>query len=670
MAKHTSKKNKKKNVMYISFAFILLIALVSGGLYFYLINNTTIQQSTFPSQCTLQNNGIAYSTYKCPSTASTCDVTLKVDCNQQTSQQKVTFRTNGDWIAWDVDNDGSLNCFSVHSNPSPSCNIAYSNNILIPLNSPIISGSTLYGSVATIFTKKIVSSQYCAENRLLAGGGCELSTSPVLNKGYYEITSGSQSTFQCEQSYSGSQSGNILYSSNKAGSTSKTFSLSSGQTLTWTGSYSNQINYKEITQKVSQCTQDTVDSSNPNVYYICTADINGCGTLSTIKSFCPSQQVYDMNQQKCTPAYAISLTLNKNLVSSQDSVTGSVKISQTTQVSNIPVKIALINNLGKEITSITINTDSVGSKSFNLGTVKDVGDYQVTATFLHTLGEQSISKSLSVRNPIFITLIPDPTNIQYTSEDIKARALVKGLNNEDLTVTKWDFSGTVCGSEDLSKKVVAQLTKLGEYELYIPVNTPCTLILKAIGFDSSGLPSTADSISITVKQASVIIKSDYGNVQDKDAGTYTINFQTLDVNLNPIDTNNIITITTGTNACVSGSGKVCSSTNSPLPAVIVNRKDIGSYSFTYNFPEGGLSLIHIDSTTTSATSGILKNTADYSVNLNRPAGDIGGGPGGGGGGISYFWIIILTIGITSIIIIILILIRRKKGSNSYSNVQI
>lgn len=266
------KKKQRRNIIFVVIiGLVLIVILLFSGF-------------KFPFSTTPIDTGKSPSPFQCPSGEGiNCIVKGVMECNDPQNNAKVIFRTNGNWIAWDVDNNGALECFSIKSNPSPTCNLQINNKILLPLNIPIYGGKIFYGNPITIFTKKTeVDYNYCADTRLLAGTGCELSIIPKApyTANNQEITSGSQSLYSCSGNFYIERNGQKIYpealsysSSTTAGQdTSSQYSILPGDKAYVTGGSNSYIEY--TTNRVyDTCTSDEC-ISNPMGFKNCTWDSN------------------------------------------------------------------------------------------------------------------------------------------------------------------------------------------------------------------------------------------------------------------------------------------------------------------------------------------------------------------------------------------------------------
>jgi len=304
------------------------------------------------------------SPYQCPPYATGgCKVKCDMECINPTNQPLINFRTNalngnfdstGVWIAWDVNNDGSLECFSIHDNPDPLCNLNTINSINLP-NS--MGGYKFYGDTSSIWIKKTeVNYNYCAKDgfRFLAGSGCEISnipTQPFTDRGQ-ELTEGGMSDiYRCngyfetyrkvnnvetiiEKDYTPS----FLYSSTIPGtkSTVKTFNLNANEYAKCSSDLGTiHLMYDEFKIETS-CTPgaDSICVSN-NAYQNC---VNGIADpTSTTNCDVDSGEVCDSYTGKC----ALPFTKKEIILSDEYGV----EKSGFTREESIYVKTKLVSSV-------------------------------------------------------------------------------------------------------------------------------------------------------------------------------------------------------------------------------------------------------------------------------------------------------------------------------------
>ncbi|MCK9370191.1 carbohydrate-binding module family 14 protein [Candidatus Dojkabacteria bacterium] len=578
---------------------------ISGGITYIVMNGNT--EAIVAPTCSIQSSTSTATSYTCPTGSASCAVKVTLSCNTQTATPKVKLRWSDNSfrpaeIALDKDGDGDLDRLVLSETQ-------VANNIPLYIRFPEPISSSYVAKDSTKIAVCAVTSGGSTNCRVYVDGG-SISTSLAPTEPYTstgrELRDGTITLYQCTQQVTGAKTLSVSYAGNAAGTKVEQFTLSAGQSINWNGKIESTV----VTQKSSECTKNE-QGNDPSTYYICNVDSNGCGVLSKTVSTCQAGYIYDEAQQKCNPPYTSLISLDKSLFLLSEDVTGSVTVAASSQVSYIPLRISVLDALDREITFTYLSTDTTGKRAFNLGKIAAVGDYKIKVEIDHPAGKQIIYKSFAVTNPIFIRLAPDPDVIQYTSDTIKAKAFITGTDNQPKSASNWDFTGSKCGALDVSKQITVDPVQLGVYELSTAITSPCTLILKAVAVDSANLRSNPDLLSIEVRQSSVIIKADLSAMQDQDEGRYTVTFQTLDTNLQPIETDNLV-IVKDANACESG--KYCVSTNTVLPSITPNRIGNGLYSFSYDF-KAGLNVITIQSVAKSST--VLKNTQEFPVNLFR-----------------------------------------------------
>lgn len=663
---------------------ILIVLSLSIGIYFIL----QTPQSIIPSQCYLTEEGSTSGTYKCPTDASSCVLTLSLDCSTQVSTPKVVFRTNGNWIAWDYDSDGDLDCYSIKSNPSPSCNIPFTNKILLPQLSPIGGGKFLYGSSSTVFTKKTeVESNYCADIRYLSGTGCNTAISTQGSE-YYEIISGTGDSYQCSESITGSISKVISYSGSVPGTKTETITLSPGQTISWNG----QIDYEIKKVKNSECTQNVKVSSTS--YYKCIIGSDGCGYIDKsqviscgdmlfneiigecqVPTTCIASngQVLNKGQavcidkytlEKCSttspptlsvqevinegdicadgmikPAYKITTSINNlagdSIVAETNSLLKiNLAITDTSNNKRIPVSASIVGT-GISKSGLTGDTSLTAGKITLELTTPNEGYYTLRITVNHPDGTYTKDYELRVTSGLTLNLYAD-NPIQYDNQDIQVR-LDAYKSAENKRLKDWDIEAYFN-----SQKVTPSFTEYSGKNLifYFDLDGDGVLRIRANGQDETELWSGwTDYTEITVKETTISINTDFktgvcpGIIENK--------FTTMDSNGNLIDTQNSVLI----------QEPLGGKTSSVTPARISK----GSYKFNYNFVEGGLYTIKVTS------------TSDYGVyelgdGLGEPVTILGGSACSGGGEeekTNYLMYVIFGV-IIGVIVLVIIMLRRKK----------
>ena len=247
-----SKTNKSywTKMFLISIAALLVILGLRYGLYYGFglkletMFTPGIQQTEFPAQCSISTDGIATgNTYLCPSDASSCSVTVKLDCNTVVGNQQVIFRGSSQTglpsqIAVDFNGNGAIESTEVYTRSTSysQCISPTSNSIRLITYLPepfqtnyasiyisrnqlsICQGSTAYNYVqgGTLSTSNVP----------LAGESCDGSS------GFIRCL-GSTNIYQCTTSTTGSVIKAVTYSGNAAGSKTEIITLQPGQTIGW-----------------------------------------------------------------------------------------------------------------------------------------------------------------------------------------------------------------------------------------------------------------------------------------------------------------------------------------------------------------------------------------------------------------------------------------------------
>ncbi len=587
------------------------ILLIGGGIYLAFFNTP---QSIIPSQCTVSTGGTTTGSFSCPSDSS-CIATVKLDCNTQISAPKVIFRTNGNWIAWDYDSDGDLDCYSINSNPSPTCNIPFTNKILLPQLSPIARGKFLYGSSSTVFTKKTeVETNYCAGIRYLSGTGCNTAVSPQGSE-YYEITSGSANSYQCSQSVTGSKTKLISYSGSVPGFTKESFALSSGQKINWVG----DIEYTISKAKTSECTKNVKVTSN--TYYLCITDSNGCGIIDRTQTQSCGTLLFNENTGLCeTPTSCIASngqiiqkgntlctsesvlekcitppTITKETASSGkvcrdgkivDAYTVSTSLSSLVLSTSDKLKVEFVSDLtSKDITATIYQSSTViqtktqqtssGKTTFTFDTLS-VGYYTVKISFSDTHGDYEKTYDFQVTESLTVVLdAKSLTQFNNLPIEVMLKSYKSG-NFKDLSDKQIEatFNGIAVSPETIEHPSLGLLV----YYYNLKNKGDGNLRVRARGQDETGLwTDWTEYFQIEVKKASILISTEF--INDKCTGTLENKFFTKDSQGNYINTNNIVKI----DKPLGGSDTVSTTGTN------------GKYSFSYNFLEGGLYIVRITS---------------------------------------------------------------------------
>lgn len=642
---------KKQTTIILSTSLIVLTLAIVGGLFFYYSQNT-LPGSIIPSTCSLQNNGVKTISYTCPSTVSSCNAILTLDCATQTTQPKVVLRWssnvfNPSQIAVDGDGDGNLDRFVSSTTQIAPSQVTLLQRFPAPIDASYVGK---YGNVVIVCSPSNTGGTACKQYNI--GGTIPTSSSPTepYTSSGLEKNDGTINTYQCTQSYSGSQSGTVTYSANKAGSINKSLVLQPSQLINWNG----KITYSESTTKPSQCTQNKADATYPNRFYTCSLDSNGCGLLSQSYTLCnPTSYIYNEVEQKCTPPYNLQLTLDNTLFSTQQPITGNVEIKDTTQKDFIQMRIVLKDQLGNVKQTLSPQTRN-GIATFSFLPQPSLGKYTIEAsTVNYLLGDSTKVQEITITQPIFMRLSSYPDQIQYIPNLITARAFITDIDGNPENIASWDFSGTTCGNKDVSDKVlpnrIGSNSKDGTiYELTTPILEECLFTYKVVAIDNSGFKSAPSIITISVKKSQIVIQQVNFPI-DKDEGRYTLVFKTLDVNAQPIDTENSIVIQ-DSDGCESG--KFCLIDNKNYPAIqVISTGNKGEYQFTSTFKPGGNKII-----ITSSSATIQSNTQEFSLTFFPKS------PGGGGTGGGTNWSLIISgiVAVSGIGIFIWLISRKRK----------
>lgn len=642
-----------KSIVIGSFVFIFILALV-GGIIWFTVTIPDSSQTVIPPTCSVDTTGSVLNTYRCGqgnSAIDSCSASVTLTCNVPSTSPEVilrwsenVFRPNQ--IAVDKDNDGDLDRL-IYTDDQVSNSIPLYIRFPNPISSSYVARS---GSTIAVCAPNPSGSIGC--RRYIDGGSIPtdaVPTEPYASSGR-ELIDGTTNIYQCTQQITGSVTRTVSYSGNTPGTRSETVSLTNGQTINWNGAYGNRINYTESDVMQSQCTRNEADNNDPSIYYLCVVNNNGCGVLDTTRpQYCADNEIYNEENQDCQPPYNLNINLAEDLFAINEDIVGSVQIADTPQRAFIDVRIELLDSLNRQTDVGTITTNTQGRANFNFDGQSLTGEYTIRATTLnHPAGSITTQRGIRVEAPIFLRLAPEPDVIQYTSSPIQARAFVTNANDQPENVQSWDFAGTRCGNVDVSRDVAVQRVRTGEYVLSVDVESECNFIYQVIAVDQSGFRSEADALSITVREASIVITPDLSSVQDQDEGRHTITFLTLDQNNQPVQTSNQVTII-DSDGCRSG--EYCLIDGANIPSVTVSGTN-GNYQFSHNFKDG-LNTIQI--TSTHSTFG--STTQQFVVNL-FPSGQTD--PGDGGEGSNIGLIITIIVVVLGVGLFFYLVFRRRK----------
>lgn len=599
--------NKNNLILGIIGIFLLIIIGV-------IVTISLPSQNIIGDSCTLEDQGTSFNSYTCPDDALNCEITVSLECDVPSQEPKVILRwvdgiRGPEAIAYDVDNDGNMDRLKRKDSTG-------SGGVVLE-RFPLGSGySELLDDDGDIKVSYPISAGRTAYAVYELGGGIPTSTSSIDGFEGDELFEGSLNTYTCEEQVTGAKTRTVSYGSEEPGITTDKFSISSGQTI----NYDGIITYDNAIGKESACTGN-IPGSTPNSYIECSVDNNGCGILGQ-EIFCPDDYIFNENTRECNVPYEAVLNLDKKIYGSNEEITGNIKISQNNNLRFIEVEVLLEDNLDNTVGTTLTSTTSSGQANFNIDGLQKTGTYTVQATILHPDGIITVSDFISIEVPISIRLSPEPDRIQYTSDNIQAKAFITDSDGNPENVVDWDFSGTKCGSISQSNNVAVKRIKTGEYLLSTPISNECTFVYKAAAIDDSGFKTEADSVSIEVKDSEILIRTDLSSIQDKDAGRYTISFTTLDPSQQPVSTNNQVVVI-DSNGCRTG--EFCVSTNEIIPEVTVAGSS-GFYTFSNNYIDG-LNTIEISS---SGAGQIGSTQQEFIVNLfpsgsSTPIGDSGSG---------------------------------------------
>ena len=309
--------------------------------------------------------------------------------------------------------------------------------------------------------------------------------------------------------------------------------------------------------------------------------------------------------------------------------------------------------LGKTVSGFT---NSIGELAggFSLGKQSLIGNYKIRVSIDHPLGDDTKEVAIQVTNPIFITLSSGAGAIQYNAEPIKVTAFTTNADGNPEDIHSIDLSGTQCGTKSISQDSIAIVRKdRGEYELSTTITEECNMIWKAVAIDS-GFRSAPASVTVQVKNSQIAIQPDFSKVQDKEVGRYTVSFKTLNSELQPINTNNIVAVI-DSDACRTG--QYCPIDKTSIPEITVQGSN-GNYQFTHTYKDG-LNEIEIS----SSAQNIQGSTQKFVINIfpcTSPSCTVTPPNGGGEGGIPIGLIVTIIIVVAGIGLFLWLVFRPKR----------
>lgn len=625
-------KSKTWKVLLICFLVLLVLGTSLGVLFWAYPSAMT--QSVIPSNCYSSENFQTDGSFTCPSTASSCSITVSLDCKTRTDQvAKVIARvkdpnygTSSHWIVLRNEYDQLESWYeqSVVSGipPSPTSGI-----IDLPYDWKATKASkTLGGTPEEVLivpnSKEYTSStippneqSWTKYSYYRRGGSGNTNPEPVSNCQNQEICSGTIDAFSCSQTSTGDLKLTISGSQSTAWSKTNSGTLASGKSIYWVGKIIGTKSY----QMQSECTQNMPVSNDPSSYYECKINpTTGCGFKNPVPIACPSGQVFDENTVQCKPPYSYEFKLDKTSYAIGESATGTFRIYDSTQYSGVPFKICIEKISSGEKTCIDLQTKSDGRGTFTLAKQTATGTYKIYAHIDHPSGVDADTTPISVFyvEPFSFNLYA--TDLNQGSGDVEIYAVVTDAQGQAKRDVSFLFTGTTCGTKEISNKCNWALdsikTEGAYYKLICSVSESClvTFIVKATDSTGYTTPHSATQTIQVETQAITIQHSNSEDFQMPDEGSHTFEFNIMDSNLNPISSPDVLTVQVqDRGGCLTGT--FCNYVSSPnynqqIPSI--NPTEIaptgnGRYKFTHTFGYGANHvIIHVEE------SGLESNTYD------------------------------------------------------------
>lgn len=618
---------KAKSIFIFVSLFVLLLVVAA---VFYIIESP---QSILPSSCSIEEIGTTSGSFECGNEYSLCEVKLNFYCDTKVSEPLVVFRGSSQQslpteIAVDIDGDGDLEPFARGT----SYSTCIKNNIITFLPEPYQTNYVYLYSTSLLSKLYICTSDIDRGYNYISGGTISTSPNPLAGEacdgssGFIRC-SGSDSFYQCSQDVTGDVKKTIVYSSNSAGTKTETLTLSPGDKIYWQG----EIKYTNKKTIQSECTKN-IAGSDPHTYYVCKMDSNGCGELSSTPNACvPVSYVFDEDQQKCVEPFTVNVDIENTVISKSGEFNIDFKLSDTTDNKNIDVKVEILKNSQVYSTKTQKTGGSVlnaGETSFTLP-APPIGFYKIRISFTNIQGSYEEDFDVQVVGGINVYMDAVST-VQFDNVPVEVmiKSDVSGVS-KDLK----DFEAKALFNGVSVTPSVVEHPSLGILKLKYDVSGDGILRVSARGQDENSYwTEFTNPIEITVKKSTIAFTTNFKT--DVCAGSITQSFETKDSTGNYVDTSNIVTI----NKPLGGS-------DTPP----VTGKD-GKYSFTYNYVDGGLYIIRIDSTSSELGNSQLNGGQGQQVSILVGQGcssSIGGTTSGGSNALLYviLGVMVLVIGL-------------------------
>jgi len=550
--------------------------------------------------------------YKCPD-GNTCSITPSLVCDIPSEDSKVILRTNavsgdydkiGRWIAWDVDNDNDLDCFSINNNPTPRCNLEIINQIQLSEN---LGGAKWYGNTQTIFLKKQeVDSNYCAKDdfRLLAGAGCELSMIPVepYKSSNQEIYSGSLYSCSMNVKINDKAIDILSYISDKPTSTDgksgKTYTLNSNDIVTFSGTGFIKYDVVETLKPITECNVGSISLNKGETYCKDLNTLIQCIDPPTINNIPKPNEIARCVNGQWQDAYNVDLSLDKNTIALGESfrITFTLK-DDIYPLEEREVRVCLYS--GKETVAESCDSGfAISDKPLLLElTPETIGTTKrIEITMTHPEGDYKPNPivGLSVTEALFVSTFKTLTT-QYDNSyiDVKIES-TKGNTLQNIVSQEIEVN---YNGEDAGRFYVKKVKEsTGIYHFYYALKGDGILNFRIKVQDFSGLwTDWSEWVSVNVKEAQLLFKEVSLPSSPCSGASYTGSFKLVDnVGVVVKDASVIVLV------------QAPDETKATATKANVIDKGDGTYSFSYYYEKGGN--YYVDVTVSKGTlQGILKD---------------------------------------------------------------
>lgn len=597
--------------------FLIIVGLIIGG-YFVIKslggdNNPFLSVSNIGQQCNLAGTGTTDNKFTCPSE---CDVVGWNTCEQQTGQDLVLFRTNfvatdltntnfniqGKWIAYDVNGDGQLECFTTQTTKSPTCNRPF----LSEITTPFLNNFVWKASFSEIFVQQPGGS--CVDKlgankdlRFLAGTGCELSPTSIpsyRNSGQEILAGGQGQSYICETPYTiTNANGQVVKSSKTAygGKNSGEYNtgvlrLTEGQSLNFGG----KINWAVIDASQS-CAIDSCNADKTGIIK-CIEDSNQCRVKDSNVQMCNTGEVcVDRDGSSVIPARCES-PVDIAEYGFQDAEGEDVAGYTTDQpiyfiyrltselASNAQVTFDLVDVNGglKERKIESVNFPQTQANVIQFQNPGEIGNFKVIVKISYD-GKPTTPQEFefSVANEFSMEIIGSSAGTVktiYTNAPAIIELRVFGGDGKFTTADTSVKATLIQGNQKTEIQPFDTKKETGIYSYYYNLpNIQVDSVLRA--------EASATKLGLTItKTKDLIVKpafidltfTNVANLVDLDEGiSKTIKFTTKDPQGDPVNVDSLII------SVIEPSGKT-----EPLSSSNIRNTGAGNYEFDYSFNKG------------------------------------------------------------------------------------